>query len=84
MPRKTTNRIDRTRTFEEKRTGKLMEELSKITEKLTLELSEELQKIKVKDFASYLEYESARKEIIKRFQITKKESLDAITKFYTN
>ena len=83
MARKTKNKIKRKRTFEQKRTGKIMPKLSAMTEDLTIQLSEALSQIKVRDFDSVVDYVNARHEIISEFDATRKEMLDAIRKLHT-
>ena len=81
--RKTKNRIVRTRTFEQKRTGKIMPKLSDMTEDLTVQLAEALSQLRVKDFPNVASYVKARHEIIKQFDATRKEMLDAVNKLNT-
>ena len=76
--RKTKNKIIRKKTFEEKRTGKIMPKLSDMTEDLTVQLVEALSHLRVKDFKSVSDYVKARHEIIKMFDATRKESEKAL------
>jgi len=78
--RNTLNKINRNKSFKQKRTGKIMPKLLFMTEDLTVQLSEALSGIRVRDFETVREYIKARTNIIKSFSFSRKEMFDAIQK----